>query len=185
MLEAIIYEKGKLKILDQLQLPHQTSYIPISNVKDGWDAIHYMKVRGAPAIALVGALSLAVELQEKSFVNKDQLHELIIKQLEYLVTARPTAVNMKNAAKYLCNLSETYLQQNTIDIDTMKNKIINEIENMLNEDVKVNKLIGDNGANHILKYCCSDPLFILTHCNTGSLATAGYGTALGKYKNCA
>lgn len=56
---------------------------------------------------------------------------------------------------------------------------------MLSEDVKVNKAIGDNGASYILNHCSIDPLLVLTHCNTGSLATAGYGTALGVIRSLA
>ena len=72
-LEAIKFRDYKLELLDQLRLPDETVYVEIKSVKDGWDAIHQMKVRGAPAIAIAGVLSLAVELKPKEFGSVDEV----------------------------------------------------------------------------------------------------------------
>ncbi|XP_031333574.1 methylthioribose-1-phosphate isomerase-like isoform X1 [Photinus pyralis] len=100
-LEAIRYQNKTLEILDQLLLPSTSQYISVKDVDDGWNVINKMQVRGAPAIAIVGCLSLAVELHNTSFNAKEDLMEFIRNKLNYLVTARPTAVNIKMAADEL------------------------------------------------------------------------------------
>ncbi|XP_053681066.1 methylthioribose-1-phosphate isomerase [Anopheles nili] len=177
-LEAIKYKAGQLQILDQLLLPAESKYIPITGVKDGWSAIHKMQVRGAPAIAIVGCLSLVVEIYDKQYDTKEALKKEIVEHLEYLVTSRPTAVNLKLAADDLKTLTGDLLTNETVYVDGMKQEAIKSVERMLEKDINDNRAIGDNGANVLLKGV-DRPLNLLTHCNTGSLATAGYGTALG------
>uniref|UniRef100_A0A3B3RIJ9 Methylthioribose-1-phosphate isomerase 1 n=1 Tax=Paramormyrops kingsleyae TaxID=1676925 RepID=A0A3B3RIJ9_9TELE len=98
-LEAIRYRAGSLQILNQLLLPHESVYDEIRTVQDGYDAIKAMKVRGAPAIAIVGCLSLAVEL--RAGAGGDDPVSFIRESLSYLTSARPTAVNMGRAAREL------------------------------------------------------------------------------------
>lgn len=93
-LESIRYSNGQLDILDQLLLPAQNKYLPVKGVEDGWKVINRMQVRGAPAIAIVGCLSLAVELFNEQFNDKKSLRQEIEGKLNYLVSARPTAVNV-------------------------------------------------------------------------------------------
>ncbi|XP_001604505.1 methylthioribose-1-phosphate isomerase [Nasonia vitripennis] len=178
-LQAIKWKSGKLEILDQLLLPAQSKYIEVTSVEDGWNAIYKMQVRGAPAIAIVGCLSLAVEIQHKSYEDTKALLKDVKEKLEYLVTARPTAVNIKLAADDFTRLA-TNLSHDESSPEDMKKRIISEITSMLEKDVADNKAIGDHGAAEILKTHPNEKnLRIITHCNTGSLATAGYGTALG------
>uniref|UniRef100_A0A182QR25 Methylthioribose-1-phosphate isomerase n=1 Tax=Anopheles farauti TaxID=69004 RepID=A0A182QR25_9DIPT len=177
-LEAIKYKVGQLQILDQLLLPAESKYIPIASVKDGWDAIYKMQVRGAPAIAIVGCLSLVVEIYDKQYDTKHALQSEVVQHLQYLVTSRPTAVNLKLAADEVKTLAENLLANETVNVEGMKHQIIKSIEQMLEKDIQDNRAIGENGANALLKGV-DRPLKLLTHCNTGSLATAGYGTALG------
>lgn len=178
-LEAIKYSKGSLMILDQLLLPLKSEYIKITNTEDGWQAIKKMQVRGAPAIAIVGCLSLTVELIPKQFSDKKSLAEFVISKLEYLVTSRPTAVNMQEATKLFTKRVNDYISQSDMSVDVMKSKLVEEMEQMLENDVNVNKKMGKYGGDDILGRCGNSTVNILTHCNTGSLATAGYGTALG------
>ncbi|XP_069675614.1 methylthioribose-1-phosphate isomerase [Periplaneta americana] len=179
-LKSIRYENGKLEILDQLLLPIKSQYIEVKGVEDGWRAIHKMHVRGAPAIAIVGCLSLAVELQGEVFTDKKVLRQEVEGKLNYLVSARPTAVNMKLAADELIALVNALDKDDTTSAEEMKTKFLKEIEMMLEKDIADNRAIGDAGAQAILSSCSGDgTVRILTHCNTGSLATAGYGTALG------
>uniref|UniRef100_A0A182UEW0 S-methyl-5-thioribose-1-phosphate isomerase n=1 Tax=Anopheles melas TaxID=34690 RepID=A0A182UEW0_9DIPT len=177
-LEAIKYKSGQLQILDQLLLPTESKYIPVAGVKDGWSAIHKMQVRGAPAIAIVGCLSLVVEIYDKQYETKAALATEIGEHLQYLVTSRPTAVNLKLAADDVKGQVESLLANETVAVDGMKQEVIKAIEYMLEKDISDNRAIGDNGANVLVKGV-DRPLKLLTHCNTGSLATAGYGTALG------
>lgn len=93
-LESIRYSNGKLEILDQLLLPAQNKYLNVKGVEDGWKVINRMQVRGAPAIAIVGCLSLAVEIFNEQFSDKKSLRQEIEGKLNYLVSARPTAVNV-------------------------------------------------------------------------------------------
>jgi methylthioribose-1-phosphate isomerase len=141
-----------------------------------------MTVRGAPAIAIVAALSLAVELHslpQKSSSSAIDITEHITKQLHYLEGSRPTAVNLFEATSKLRGLVNSKFAQN-VSVDAIVDAYIAAAEKMLIDDVSDNKAIGDHGANWLIKHNPSLPKFkVLTHCNTGSLATAGYGTALG------
>ncbi|KAK4882068.1 hypothetical protein RN001_005387 [Aquatica leii] len=179
-LQSIKYENNCLTILDQLLLPGESKYIVVQNVEDGWQVINKMQVRGAPAIAIVGCLSLAVEIHAKKFESKQALCEVIEKQLNYLISSRPTAVNMKLAANDLISLAKQLTFDGSIGVTDMKARFITVIEKMLEDDIADNKAIGEFGAQSILSKQPENTMVrILTHCNTGSLATAGYGTALG------
>eukprot|EP01100_Stratorugosa_tubuloviscum_P001308 TRINITY_DN128_c1_g4_i1.p1 TRINITY_DN128_c1_g4~~TRINITY_DN128_c1_g4_i1.p1 ORF type:complete len:364 (-),score=220.87 TRINITY_DN128_c1_g4_i1:32-1123(-) len=181
MLESIRYSRGKMQLLDQTLLPTQFIYDDIKTSEDGWLAINKMKVRGAPAIAISAALSLAIEVenQRQELEQKTAIEtaNFISNKLDYLTTSRPTAVNLFEAANRLKNLTITIANEkdqiSTIVID----KFIYEAEKMLEDDIAANKAIGSFGAQFILSL--SNEPSVLTHCNTGSLATAGYGTALG------
>ena len=87
VLEAIRYERGNLKLLEQRKLPYETSWVDIKTCEDGWQAIRDMTVRGAPAIAISGALSLAVELvNSERFSSAAEAADVIEKKLRYLET---------------------------------------------------------------------------------------------------
>uniref|UniRef100_A0A3Q2GRX2 Methylthioribose-1-phosphate isomerase 1 n=1 Tax=Cyprinodon variegatus TaxID=28743 RepID=A0A3Q2GRX2_CYPVA len=172
-LEAIRYRSGSLQILNQLLLPHQTVYEDIRSVQNAYQAIKSMKVRGAPAIAIVGCLSLAVEL--RAGAGGDDPVTFIRESLCHLTSARPTAVNMGRAARELMEFAENEsMEKNS---EQLRESVISWIEDMLERDVNDNRKIGNYGAQHILSGVPRDSVTILTHCNTGSLATAGYGTA--------
>ncbi|XP_076462224.1 methylthioribose-1-phosphate isomerase-like [Babylonia areolata] len=178
-LQAIKYKRGQLEILDQLLLPDTSVYIPISGTEDGWQAIKKMQVRGAPAIAIVGCLSLAVELDQKTFESVAGLQTFVVERLNYLVSARPTAVNMADAASRTIAFMKTLVAQNSISPEDASIKLIEEFEAMLEKDIATNQKIGKYGGDDILAVHSGSKVRLLTHCNTGSLATAGYGTALG------
>ncbi|XP_016906236.1 methylthioribose-1-phosphate isomerase isoform X3 [Apis cerana] len=179
-LQAIKWENGKLEILDQILLPAMSRYISVRGVEDGWKVINNMQVRGAPAIAIVGCLSLATEIKNEKYIDKKSLRQDVEGKLNYLVSARPTAVNMKIAADELIQLANKLSKDETVNVIEMQERFIKAIEAMLEKDIADNKAIGDYGAQEILKNVSGDNFVrILTHCNTGSLATAGYGTALG------
>ncbi|MCJ1306489.1 S-methyl-5-thioribose-1-phosphate isomerase [Agyrium rufum] len=191
VLEAIVYKRGSLRILDQLDLPHQEVYKDITSVEQAWESIKSMRVRGAPAIAIVAALSLAVELTNERDLSKNLVdegeHDHIVgytqsikKKLDYLVTSRPTAVNLADAARKLTKVVED-ATQTCKEPSAVRDAYVSAAERMLVGDVSDNQNIGRHGADWILKHSedSSVSVSVLTHCNTGSLATAGYGTALG------
>ena len=96
----------------------------------------------------------------------------------YLKTARPTAVNISEAAtRFMKHITE--LSQNELDTKKFTDTLYNQLSQMLEDDVATNRKIGIHGAESILANSTGDQVTILTHCNTGSLATGGYGTALG------
>ncbi|KAI9714445.1 MAG: S-methyl-5-thioribose-1-phosphate isomerase [Bogoriella megaspora] len=187
VLQAIRYTPGKLQILDQLKLPHAEVYDDIQNSKDAWHAIKEMRTRGAPAIAIVAALSLAVELhglnESKALSNIGiEVGVFIIEKLDYLVTSRPTAVNLADAVTKLKKVVNSVIQTSVAAGTDVANAYTKAAEQMLIDDVSDNEAIGKHGAEWIMKHTTSGlkgQVQMVTHCNTGSLATAGYGTALG------
>ncbi|CAL1366247.1 unnamed protein product [Linum trigynum] len=180
-LQAICYKRGSLQLLDQRKLPLETIYLDIKDSSDGWSAIRDMVVRGAPAIAIAAALSLAVEVSNLvGFTGTPvEAAAFLSEKLGYLVSSRPTAVNLSDAAAKLEEVIGNAAAPAS-EASNVFQAYIEAAEAMLEEDVASNKAIGSYGAQFIqnhLKGCKS--FSVLTHCNTGSLATAGYGTALG------
>ncbi|TMX02508.1 hypothetical protein EJD97_021271 [Solanum chilense] len=180
-LEAICYRRGLLQLLDQRKLPLETLYLDIHDTNDAWDAIKEMVVRGAPAIAIAAALSLAVEVSNLASFDgtSHDASVFLSKKLDFLVSSRPTAVNLSDSA---VKLKEVISKAAAIakEANSVFQAYIEAAEVMLEDDVTSNKAIGSYGASFIKNYLTdSKNITILTHCNTGSLATAGYGTALG------
>lgn len=153
---SLTYSNGQLKILDQRLLPHQEVWVDAKNPDDMVEIIKNLQVRGAPLIGVAASLSLADYAQGD--VNKEQILEAEKK----LRASRPTAVNLMMALDRQLNtdLSGEALMEVAVDI--------------FNEDVELCQKMAENGAALV-----NDGDHILTHCNTGSLATAGVGTALG------
>lgn len=149
----------KLSILDQTLLPLREEWISLRSVSETITAIQALKVRGAPLIGVTAALSIG-----QSAVNGASLSQLT-EEAHALYQARPTAVNLM-----LC------MNRMIVGIDTQKSpvELLNIAVDLFNEDVRLCEAIARNGAELIQ---AGDN--ILTHCNTGGLATAGIGTALG------
>lgn len=171
-LQAIKNSPRGLSILDQLLLPHQTEYVEIRNTTSAFKAIRGMVVRGAPAIAIVAVLSLAVELRSLPPAATTDVVGFICEKLDYLVQARPTAVNLSDAARKLKAVVrgvEGDSPEEVID------RYVAAAEKMLTDDVEDNKNIGKFGAEWVLhnSETTSDDgkVAVLTHCNTG-FATA-------------
>ena len=168
VLEAIRYKPGSLQILDQLKLPHKVEYDEIQNAEDGWLAIKQMRTRGAPAIAIVAALSLAVELTTNEISDKaEEVAAFIIEKLRYLVTSRPTAVNLSDAVRKLTKIVESAAKAKGSNGDSVSKAYCDAAEQMLIDDVSDNEGIGKYGAEWISRSAGPGPLSVLTHCNTG------------------
>ncbi|KAF1997986.1 Methylthioribose-1-phosphate isomerase [Amniculicola lignicola CBS 123094] len=183
VLQAIKYTRGQLEILDQLKLPHAEEYDHIYSSTDAWHAIKEMRTRGAPAIAIVAALALAVELVNmKLSPAAAEVKTFLLEKLDYLVTSRPTAVNLADAARKLTKTVEDAVSKEGANGESVREAYVLGAEQMLEDDVSDNQSIGAYGAEWIVKNTTAGQkgqVSMLTHCNTGSLATAGYGTALG------
>jgi len=122
----------------------------------------------------VGSLSLAVELRKLAAPEtKKDLHSLVKEKLDYLVTSRPTAVKMQLGAEACVKLPNDLVDKASVDAAEVKDVIVKHLEAMLANDIADNLAIGEHGARDIAKKCGNkDKLRVLTHCNTGSLATA-------------
>ncbi|CAN1251589.1 Methylthioribose-1-phosphate isomerase [Linum perenne] len=181
-LQSICYTRGSLQLLDQRKLPLETVYLQIKDSSDGWLAIRDMVVRGAPAIAIAAALSLAVEVSNLGGFTGTPVEaaSFLSAKLEYLVSSRPTAVNLSDAATKLKDVIGKAVAGASEASNVFQVELAFSSEAMLEEDVASNKAIGSYGAQFIQNRLNGRTGFsVLTHCNTGSLATAGYGTALG------
>lgn len=176
-LQAIKYADGNLSIIDQLQLPYVEKFIPIRTAEDGWHAIKEMRVRGAPAIAIVAVLALASELEglvkdEKLSGVAEEVRVFIVEKLHYLVTSRPTAVNLGDAAHKLETLVTERAGVNGLTGQDIAATFIQAAEEFLKKDLEDNQNIGKNGAQWIIEHALgpNNPrTSILTHCNTGSV----------------
>jgi len=171
-LQAIRYQRGSLEIIDQLLLPHETLYIPINSLALGHDAIKTMKVRGAPAIAIVAALTLAVVLVDSQTAPRLTTAQgavaFVLESLEYLKTSRPTAVNLFDAAHKLAKGVQAAGAKEGVSGADVVNKYLELSEQMLEDDVKDNMNIGKFGAEFILNvWRGGEDLRVITHCNTG------------------
>jgi len=169
VLQAIRYHPGSLQILNQLKLPHEEQYDEIKSAEEGWHAIREMRTRGAPAIAIVAALSLAVELQHTSISDKgEEVAALIVEKLDYLVTSRPTAVNLADAARKLKLIVSSAVSHNHVSGAAVVKAYCDAAAEMLIADVSDNERIGMHGAEWIAKRATgSGAVSVVTHCNTG------------------
>lgn len=190
-LEAIRYTRGSLDVLDQLRLPHEHHYDAVSTSPEAFDCIRSMRVRGAPAIAIVASLALAVELgaaetQSKLGSSAQEAIAYIDDRLDYLLESRPTAVDLANAITLLKKeVRSAQVQVAGLEDAAAKAAVVDAYvaaaEAILQRDLQSNLSIGNYGADWLLKQAGSESekVSVLTHCNTGSLATSGHGTALG------
>lgn len=189
VVEAIRYERGRLQLLEQRRLPQHTEWVEIRTVEDGWKAIRDMTVRGAPAIGISAALSLAVELdiggKGKQFPSAGEAVSFIFERLDHLATSRPTAVNLFEAVNRLKFTAEEASKMDGATGETVTEAVLDAAEAMLQEDIAANRRMGQFGAKALMDAAQkrgrarNGSMRVLTHCNTGSLATAAYGTALG------
>ena len=170
VLEAIRYRPGSLQILNQLKLPHQEEYDEIKNSTDGWYAIKDMRTRGAPAIAIVAALALAVELHNETLSSAaEDVKAFVVEKLDYLVTSRPTAVNLSDAVAKLKRVVEK-AALTADDGESVSRAYIEAAARKLEDDVADNQGIGKHGAEWIEKVAGGGPVSVVTHCNTGRVS---------------
>ena len=166
--KTIEWKNDRVILLDQRLLPHKEVYRVCRDFGDVADAIRNMTIRGAPAIGVAAAMGVALgalNAPEKTF---DRQFERI---LQTLGKTRPTAVNLFWALQRMRNI---YSDHRSRGVESVKQALKVEAQKIFNEDIAANKQLGKHGAGLL-----RNAKQIMTHCNAGALATAGYGTALG------
>lgn len=159
--------QNKAVFVDQTLLPNEYKEVFTDDYNDIFDAIKLLKVRGAPAIGVFTAISLAVLMNKSSADTYETLFTELKDYCEKLILCRPTAVNLKWATEEILKVAEKSNVQN------FKINLTNQALKMIEDDIAICRKIGEYGAK-ILENSNS----ILTHCNAGRLATVKYGTAL-------
>lgn len=168
--ESIRWEEDHLTILDQTFLPDREVYIDLKSSGQVWDAIRKMKIRGAPAIGIAGAYALYLGMESLPETNFKSFYSECERLRDYIVSARPTAVNLSWA---LNRVLTTIYSQKERSIEEIREVALETAKTIHDEDRRLCKSIGENGLDLVPKEAS-----VMTHCNTGSLATGKYGTAL-------
>jgi len=171
MIRTIWWKKGKVYILDQTKLPHKEEIIECKNYQRVALCIERMSIRGAPAIGIASAMGMVLGARNIKTIRKDFFFKKLDIIANRFLHTRPTGANLSWAIERLLCLARKNRKKSLEEIKYILEK---EAINMVREDINLNRRIGKNGLKLINKQAN-----ILTHCNAGSLATAGYGTALG------
>ena len=171
MIPTIQWEGMQIRMVDQRRIPSRIEWYVCRGYRDVIKAIQKMVIRGAPAIGVAAAMGLALgaySIREKSY---DTFLKRLSKIAKEILLARPTAVNLRWALdRMMCLVGK----MPGSPVDEIKSALKKEAEKILAEDISNNRAIGKFGQSLV-----PDGSTILTHCNAGSLATGGYGTALG------
>lgn len=170
-IETLYYKNHVLYVLDQLLLPRHKKDITCRDWPQVAQVIKKMNIRGAPAIGVAAAFGIALAAWRQNTGNKQYFLAQIQKAAEELTATRPTAVNLAWAIRQMLDYLEKVKSQ---DINQIKILLEKKAQQILDEDVLINKKMAVHGEKLIPQNAR-----ILTHCNAGALATAGYGTALG------
>ena len=162
---------GAVELVDQTLLPGEFTYRQCTTAEEVWEAIRVLRVRGAPAIGIAGAMGLVVGVRESDAEDFDGFLSELQEFREYLETSRPTAVNLFWA---LARMERVARENSDLTLPDLKERLLEEAKDIAREDRQTCRAIGKNGRKLI-----HDGDTVLTHCNAGGLATADYGTALG------
>jgi len=165
---TIEWNNGRVVMIDQRLLPVREVYRVYSNYREVARAIKEMVIRGAPAIGVAAAMGIALGVRG---LRREELKREFDRICRTFAATRPTAVNLFWAIE---RMRRVYAQNQTRDIETLRLMLEREARAIHEEDIYANRSLGIHGAALI-----EDGASVLTHCNAGALATAGYGTALG------
>jgi len=168
---TVYWHDGAVRLIDQTLLPEVFKEIDCRDEETLWEAIRQLRVRGAPAIGIAAAFGVVLAATRSHAQSGADLEGDILRACAYLATARPTAVNLFWALDRMKRVAADHRDQ---PADAMRRRLLAEAEQMVEEDNRVCRAIGEHGAALL-----RDGDTVLTHCNAGALATAGYGTALG------
>ncbi len=165
-IETIAWTSAGVVMIDQTRLPLETAFVTCRSYAEVADAIRNMIIRGAPAIGVAAAMGVAIGVLHSN--NPEADLPLIC---ETLAKTRPTAVNLFWA---IDRMKRVYASVRELDLAQVRQRLVDEAQAIRREDIAINEAIGRNGAPLV-----PDGKTVLTHCNAGALATAGFGTALG------
>ncbi|MBI2681151.1 MAG: S-methyl-5-thioribose-1-phosphate isomerase [Candidatus Solibacter usitatus] len=168
MVETIQWTDAGVVMIDQTRLPREEKYVTCRTYEEVAEAIRSMVIRGAPAIGVAAAMGIALGVMQTPAETLDAKFGEIC---ETLAGTRPTAVNLFWA---IDRMKKVFASHRDLAIDRLRQRMIAEAQKIRLEDIAINMAIGRHGAVLV-----PDGKTVLTHCNAGALATAGYGTALG------
>ena len=169
---------GALRILDQTRLPNEERWLELDRVESVVEAIRMLRVRGAPAIGVAAAMGLAASLLRVAHLPRERFLQVLAASADELARARPTAVNLAWAVNRMRAAAAACTGESTAAVYEALHA---EAEAIRLEDEAMCRAMGTSGQAVLPGPGArdqADPLFVLTHCNTGALATAGIGTAL-------
>jgi len=170
-IKTIEWHNGIVRMIDQTKLPHELTFCDCENHHQVAEAIKTLKIRGAPAIGVAAAFGLALCAHRSSAQTTQELLTELKAAENELAQTRPTAVNLFWALRRMMNVAQAHADESAT---TLKRILLNEAQAICDEDVAMCRAIGQHGATLL-----PPQANVLTHCNAGALATAGYGTALG------
>ncbi len=170
-IRTLEWKKDHLLLLDQTKLPREETYVECSSYQEVARAIRGMVIRGAPAIGVAAAFGMALGVLRSRDHNPSSLIREIHRAARVLLQTRPTAVNLSWSVERMKRVAEESLREGVTGV---KESLRREALRIMEEDLQANRELGRQGQILI-----DDGQSILTHCNAGALATAGYGTALG------
>lgn len=171
MIPTVEWKDGAVRLLDQSRLPEHVEFLDCRDYRTVATAIRDLRVRGAPAIGVTAAMGVALGAQTIATDDYQAFLKAVELMCDHLGATRPTAVNLFWALERMKQLVHALKERPVVEI---QQRLIEESQRLLDEDIAMNKTMGRHGAKLI-----RDGQTILTHCNAGALATAGYGTALG------
>ncbi|MDP2600640.1 MAG: S-methyl-5-thioribose-1-phosphate isomerase [Deltaproteobacteria bacterium] len=170
-IKTIEWKNDKVILLDQRLLPQEEAYITCDDYLSVAKAIEHMAVRGAPAIGVAAAMGVALGALGISAKTFGDFYKKLEAVCERLAKTRPTAVNLFWALE---RMKRVTLENKSLELLKLQERLKEEAIRIFHEDIEINRMIGKHGSA-LLK----DGMRVLTHCNAGALATAGFGTALG------
>lgn len=171
MIPTVEWKQGSVWLLDQSRLPGRAELLECKDVAAVTSAIQELKVRGAPAIGVTAAMGVALGAQSLSADDVSTFERHIWAICDQLAATRPTAVNLFWA---LTRMKKVVEENRDCTVAEIQSRLVREALAIQREDLAMCKALGQQGASLI-----KDGHNVLTHCNAGALATAGYGTALG------
>lgn len=171
MIDTIRWINGSIRIIDQTKLPEKEIYLSIYNIDELIDAVKKLKIRGAPALGITGAYGTVLALAEATKTNVGGLIEKVHTIAKKIIMSRPTAINLNWGVSRILKIIE---QNVCLHPEEIMKEALTEATKILEDDIRCCQLMGIKGSDLIDEGCS-----ILTHCNTGGLATGGFGTALG------
>jgi methylthioribose-1-phosphate isomerase len=171
MIKTLEWTDAGVRFIDQTKLPTEEIYVTCKNYEEVADAIRTMIVRGAPAIGVAAAMGVALGTLQSKAQTLPELERDFDTICNVLGGTRPTAVNLFWAIR---RMRDRFQQLRSQPLATIRRELVEEAQRVLVEDIAANEAMGKHGA-----VLLPGSGGVLTHCNAGALATAGYGTALG------